>query len=93
MQFAYNEVSFMLVRLLQHFSAIEFVPEVAPQSIPPPGYTDSPGSDGTDRVWMTSHLTAFAKVRIFLRRYYVADESDAFCHQGGLWVKMTEAKD
>ncbi|TBU33844.1 cytochrome P450 monooxygenase pc-3 [Dichomitus squalens] len=72
-QFAYNEVSFMLVRLLQLVSAIEFVPEVAPESIPPPGYADSPGSDGTDRVWMTSHLTTYAR--------------------GGLWVKMTEAKE
>lgn len=55
-------MSFMLVRLLQQVSAIEFCPEVAPASIPPPGYTDSPGSDGTDRVWMSSHLTMYAKV-------------------------------
>nr|VWO99560.1 Cytochrome P450 monooxygenase CYP52X1 [Ganoderma boninense] len=71
-QFAYNEASFMLVRLLQQVSAIEFVPEVAPESVVPPGYADSPGSDGTDRVWMANHLTMYAK--------------------GGLWVKMTEAK-
>ena len=52
----------MLVRLLQQVSAIEFVPEVAPKSVIPPGYTDSPGSDGTDRVWMANHLTMYAKV-------------------------------
>ena len=52
----------MLVRLLQQVSAIEFVPEVAPRSVVPPGYADSPGSDGTDRVWMATHLTSYAKV-------------------------------
>ena len=62
-QFAYNETSFMLVRLLQHISAIEFTPEVAPESVIPSGYNDSPGSDGTDRVCIRSHLTAFVKVR------------------------------
>nr|BED42920.1 cytochrome P450 monooxygenase [Trametes versicolor] len=66
-QFAYNEMSFMLVRLLQQVSAIEFCPEVAPASIPPPGYTDSPGSDGTDRVWMSSHLTMYAKGGLWVK--------------------------
>lgn len=59
-------MSFMLVRLLQQVSAIEFCPEVAQASIPPPGYTDSPGSDGTDRVWMSSHLTMYAKVSFLM---------------------------
>ena len=55
----------MLVRLLQQFSAIEFTPEVAPDSVIPPGYTDSPGTDGTERVWIGAHLTMFARVRDF----------------------------
>ncbi|KAI1794078.1 cytochrome P450 monooxygenase pc-2 [Ganoderma leucocontextum] len=66
-QFAYNEVSFMLVRLLQQVSAIEFVPEVTPKSLVPPGYTDSPGSDGTDRVWMANHLTMYAKDGLWVK--------------------------
>ncbi|KAI0823758.1 cytochrome P450 [Trametes gibbosa] len=66
-QFAYNEASFMLVRLLQQISGIEFVPEVAPESVVPPGYADSPGSDGSDRVWMSSHLTAYAKGGLWVR--------------------------
>ena len=61
-QFAYNETSFMLVRLLQQVSSIQFTPEVAPESMIPPNYNDSPGSDGKDRVWISRHLTAFAKV-------------------------------
>ncbi|KAI0328645.1 cytochrome P450 [Cubamyces sp. BRFM 1775] len=66
-QFAYNEASFMLVRLLQQFSAISFVPEVAPESVPPPGYADSPGSDGSDRVWIGTHLTMYAKGGLWVK--------------------------
>ncbi|KAH9892521.1 cytochrome P450 monooxygenase pc-2 [Cubamyces lactineus] len=66
-QFAYNEASFMLVRLLQQFSAITFVPEVAPESVPPPGYADSPGSDGSDRVWIGTHLTMYAKGGLWVK--------------------------
>ncbi|KAI0745823.1 cytochrome P450 monooxygenase pc-2 [Earliella scabrosa] len=66
-QFAYNEVSFMLVRLLQQISGIELAPEVAPESVPPPGFADTPGSDGSDRVWMGVHLTMFAKGGLWVR--------------------------
>ncbi|KAI0358372.1 cytochrome P450 [Trametes cingulata] len=75
-QFAYNEASFMLIRLLQQVTAIQFVPEVAPESVIPPGYTDSPGSDGTDRVWMGSHLTMYAKGGLWVKMT-VAQESEA----------------
>ncbi|PIL36132.1 cytochrome P450 [Ganoderma sinense ZZ0214-1] len=73
-QFAYNEVSFMLVRLLQQVSAIEFVPEVAPKSVVPPEYTDSPGSDGTDRVWMGNHLTMYAKDGLWVKMTEATNE-------------------
>ncbi|KAH9929493.1 cytochrome P450 [Epithele typhae] len=66
-RFAYNETSFMLVRLLQQISAIEFTPEVAPGSRIPDGYNDSPGSDGTDRVWFGTHLTAFARGGLWIK--------------------------
>ncbi|KAI9060248.1 cytochrome P450 [Trametes sanguinea] len=73
-QFAYNEASFMLVRLLQQFAAIEFVPEVAPESVIPPGYADSPGSDGSDRVWIGSHLTMYAKGGLWVKMSEAQDE-------------------
>ncbi|RPD74231.1 cytochrome P450 [Lentinus tigrinus ALCF2SS1-7] len=72
-QFAYNEASFMLVRLVQQFSAIEFTPEVAPESVTPPGYADSPGSDGTDRVWMGNHLTMYAKGGLWVKMTEATD--------------------
>ena len=65
-QFAYNEISFMLVRLLQRFGAgIRLRQDVHPESLPPPGVERSPYAvDGCERVWMRSHLTAYAKVRV-----------------------------
>ena len=65
-QFAYNEISFMLVRLLQRFGAgIRLRQDAHPESLPPPGVERSPYAvDGCERVWMRSHLTAYAKVRV-----------------------------
>ena len=64
-QFAYNEASYLLVKLLQTFSHIEVASHQHPASIPPPTYHDGPGSDGTDRIWIKSHMTMYAVVRIF----------------------------
>ncbi|PIL34793.1 hypothetical protein GSI_02580 [Ganoderma sinense ZZ0214-1] len=36
-QFAYNEISFMLVRLLQRFAAIKLRQHAHPAAVPPPG--------------------------------------------------------
>ncbi|KAI0675255.1 cytochrome P450 monooxygenase pc-3 [Trametes maxima] len=66
-QFAYNESSFMLVRLMQQVTSIKFVPEVAPESVTPPDYADSLGADGTDRVLMASHLTMYAKGGLWVK--------------------------
>ncbi|KAI0629955.1 cytochrome P450 [Trametes polyzona] len=61
-QFAYNEISFMLTRILQRFSGITLRQEAHPAAIPPPGVERSPYAvDGRERVWMRSHLTAYAK--------------------------------
>ena len=64
MQFAYNEASFMLVRLLQRVGGIRLRQDAHPAAAPPPGVERSPYAvDGCERVWMRSHLTAYAKVR------------------------------
>ncbi|PIL34774.1 cytochrome P450 [Ganoderma sinense ZZ0214-1] len=61
-QFAYNEISFMLVRLLQRFASITLRQDAHPAAVPPPGVERSPYAvDGRERVWMRSHLTAYAK--------------------------------
>lgn len=61
-QFAYNEASFMLIRLLQQFSSFELVQDANPECIPPPGWAKSKGSDGKDKAWIKAHLTIYAKV-------------------------------
>ncbi|EKM60409.1 uncharacterized protein PHACADRAFT_83524 [Phanerochaete carnosa HHB-10118-sp] len=58
-QFAYNEVSFMLIRLLQHVSNIELRLDASPKSAAPPGWGVSPISDGQDKVIFKSHLTMY----------------------------------
>ncbi|KIP04058.1 hypothetical protein PHLGIDRAFT_129763 [Phlebiopsis gigantea 11061_1 CR5-6] len=60
-QFAYNEVSFMLIRLLQQVTAVRLRQEVDPANVPPPGYAVSPVTDGTDKVLIKSHLTMFVQ--------------------------------
>ncbi|TRM59575.1 cytochrome P450 [Schizophyllum amplum] len=46
-QFAYNEMSYMLVKLFQHFSDVELVPEaVAPELRPNPAWAAAREADG-----------------------------------------------
>ena len=57
----------MLVRLLQRFSAIRLRQDAHPAAVPPPGVERSPYAVyGCERVWMRSHLTAFARVSLRL---------------------------
>ena len=69
-QFAYNEASFMLVRLLQAFDHIELAPDAQPAgSVPPDEWREEAEAGGrgdrkaVERVWVKSHLTIYAKVR------------------------------
>ncbi|EMD32739.1 hypothetical protein CERSUDRAFT_118474 [Gelatoporia subvermispora B] len=74
-QFAYNEVSFMLIRLLQQFDGIELVPEANPESIPPHSVKESPAtsilSDGQEKVWLKSHFTLYANHGLWVRMHTV----------------------
>ncbi|THH18201.1 hypothetical protein EW146_g2752 [Bondarzewia mesenterica] len=82
-QFAYNEASFFLVRLLQMFDGVSLAPEAQPrESIPPYQHQTDPlhqakgekviGGPGRETVWFRTHLTMF--------------------YEGGLWVRMKEAE-
>ncbi len=54
----------MLVRLLQRFSGIRLRQDVHPEAVPPPSVERSVYAvDGCEKVWLRSHLTAYAKVR------------------------------
>ncbi|KAL5519382.1 hypothetical protein ACEPAH_1065 [Sanghuangporus vaninii] len=74
-QFAYNEVSFMLVKLCQNFDRVELAPEAQPpESMPPAEWArDTPPGErkAKEKIWPKTHLTMYAK--------------------GGLWVRFHEA--
>ena len=66
-QFAYNEMSFFLIKLLQRFSTMELAPEAAPPgSLPPKEWAKAPGRKGKERFWPKSHLTLYSIVRLFV---------------------------
>ncbi|KAF7798902.1 hypothetical protein EIP86_010130 [Pleurotus ostreatoroseus] len=60
-QFAYNEMSFFLIRLLQNFETIEFdIDSQPPASRPPPEWMGSPGRKGVEKFWPKAHLTLYS---------------------------------
>ncbi|PCH42809.1 cytochrome P450 monooxygenase pc-3 [Wolfiporia cocos MD-104 SS10] len=67
-QFAYNEMSFFLIKLLQHFSAMELVPEgLPPAARPPAEWAKEPGRKGIERFWPKAHLTLYAKGGLWVK--------------------------
>ncbi|EJD53569.1 CYP63 cytochrome P450 monooxygenase-like protein [Auricularia subglabra TFB-10046 SS5] len=61
-QFAYNEVSFFLVRMLQRVRALELAPEAQIESTRvPEEWAGSPGRKGVERMRPASHLTLYSK--------------------------------
>ncbi|KAG8215368.1 cytochrome P450 [Butyriboletus roseoflavus] len=64
-QFAYNEMSFMLIRLLQNFSSITLSPESQdPSCRPPAAWAHGEGRQTIEQFHPRSHLTLYAKVCI-----------------------------
>jgi len=59
-QFAYNEVSLFLIRLLQTFSGISFAPDADPHSLPPVSWATGEARRPIERVWLKAHLTLYA---------------------------------
>ena len=75
-QFAYNEMSFFLIRLLQNFETIEFdIESQPPASRPPAEWKGSPGRKGVEKFWPKAHLTLYSEVSIY-----------RFSSPGGLYV-------
>lgn len=56
----------MLIRLLQHFATFELAQEEAnPKKVPTKQWAQTRGSNGKDRVLITSHFTMFVDVSQF----------------------------
>jgi len=59
-QFAYNEMSFFLVRFLQNFSSVSLAPNAQPpNSLPPPEWAGAEGRKGIEKIFPRSHLTIY----------------------------------
>ncbi|KAG1731772.1 cytochrome P450 [Suillus lakei] len=58
-QFAYSEMSFFLVRLLQSFSSVSL--DLKTQTRPPAEWANEPGRKGVDKIVFKSHLTAYVQ--------------------------------
>ncbi|KAH9921357.1 cytochrome P450 monooxygenase CYP63 [Fomitopsis serialis] len=66
--FALNEASFMLVRLLQRFSGFELVPEATPEGARPPRqWKEGKGRQRIEQVWPSTAFTAFVKGGLWVR--------------------------
>ncbi|KAG9010037.1 hypothetical protein FRB94_011014 [Tulasnella sp. JGI-2019a] len=68
-QFALNETSFFVTRLLQSFDDISFAPDAfAPGTLPPQEWKGSQlGRKSVEKVWPMSHLTMYFKGGLWLR--------------------------
>lgn len=73
-QFAYNEVSFFLIKLLQNFSSFTLDLDSRPLcTIPPPRWAGKEGRQGKEKLWPGYHLTMFIKGAMWTRMTEAAD--------------------
>ncbi|KAK6978110.1 cytochrome P450 [Favolaschia claudopus] len=74
-QFAYNEASFFIIRLLQKFTAFTLAPDAQPEStIPPASWKHAKGTQATEKIMLQRHLTMFAKGGLWVRMKLVVAE-------------------
>ena len=66
-QYAYNEMSFMLVRLMQSFSSISLeLDSFPPGSLPPEEFKLAPGRKGIDKIWLKLALGLYIAVCVII---------------------------
>jgi len=67
-QFAYNESSFFLIRLLQSFSSFSLADDAQPlEARPPANWKDVGGRAAIEKIWLKSHLTMNVKGGLWVR--------------------------
>ena len=89
-QFAYNEVSLFLIRLLQTFSCVSFAPDADPDSLPPASWATGEARRPIERVWLKTHLTLYANVSLIIQVFRLIISYTP--HQNGSWFTMKEAE-
>ncbi|KAF8753826.1 cytochrome P450 [Rhizoctonia solani] len=76
-QFAYNEASYFLSRLLQRVESIELVPEAFPDgTLPPPEWRNGEGRGVYEKVWPKSHLTIYCNGGLWVKMKEVAQVTE-----------------
>ncbi|CAE6427857.1 unnamed protein product [Rhizoctonia solani] len=67
-QFAYNEASFFLCRLLQRIDSVELAPDAQPkETLPPSEWKNGTGRQVYEKVWPKHHLTLYSDGGLWLR--------------------------
>ncbi|KAJ7196989.1 cytochrome P450 monooxygenase pc-3 [Mycena pura] len=66
-QFAYQETSFFLIRLLQRFKAFHFAPDAQPESSKPPASWKSSPVKAKEKITFGTSLTMYAKGGLWVR--------------------------
>ncbi|KAF7982659.1 hypothetical protein HWV62_27113 [Athelia sp. TMB] len=67
-QFAYNEMSFMLIRLLQTFASFTLdTASQPPETRPPASWASEPGRKGIEQFWPKMHLTMYSHGGLWVR--------------------------
>ncbi|KAG8690790.1 hypothetical protein FRC08_010355 [Ceratobasidium sp. 394] len=62
-QFALNEASFVMARLLQRFDKFELAMEAAPEGcVPPASWAGAKGRKGIEKIWPKNAVTLYSKV-------------------------------
>ncbi|KAH6905109.1 cytochrome P450 monooxygenase CYP63, partial [Coprinopsis sp. MPI-PUGE-AT-0042] len=66
--FAYNQMSYFVVRLLQRFDRFTLTPEFQPKgSLPPPEWKTRKGRQAEEQVWPAAALTLFIKGGLWVK--------------------------
>ena len=65
--FAYNEMSFFIVRLLQRVARFELAPDAQPEgSLPPQRWKNGEGRQAVEQIWPASSVTTCIKVGLHI---------------------------
>lgn len=72
-QFAYNEASTIVARIAQAFKSIALDMDSNPEAKPPAAWAMASGRKATEKVWVKSHVTLYAKGGVWVRM----EEADA----------------
>ncbi|KAH7888186.1 cytochrome P450 [Phlebopus sp. FC_14] len=74
-QFAYNEVSYFLIRLLQSFSSVSL--DMETQHMPPADWAQAKGRKAVEKVVMRSHLTMYVENGLWVKMTEACDAESA----------------